>query len=216
MASSEVARRGIGLAVVLSLGGCVRASPVSPLDQSAAAAALTTLDGRPVNLPALLAGKDATVLSFFSTTCPCVARYQERTEALGLLAPDRLQVLYVSSNANEDRDSLERTHAERGLRLPLLVDWSGALASQLGARSTPTVVLLDRTGAVRFLGWQDNERLVGAPDREPYLERAISALLAEQPGAPTRSPTYGCPITRSLGAGVPACRVPPSPPEASP
>lgn len=209
MASSEL-RRWV-VAVAFAALGCVRAPPARPFALSTASAGVTTLDGRPVDVPALVASKDATVLSFFSTSCPCVARYQARTEALGARTPDRLQVLYVSSNANEDRDSLARAVAERGLKLPLLVDWSGALAAALGARSTPTVVLLDRTGSVRFVGWQDNERLPGEAGREPYLERAIAALLDGRADGPTRSPTYGCPITRSLGGRVAACRVPPAP-----
>lgn len=202
----------MAVGVLLSLG-CVRA-PTTSVRLSPdlqAAQGLTDLDGRPVDLPALVAAKDATVLSFFSTTCPCVLRYQARTEALGAQDPARVQVLYMSSNANEDAAGLRAAVLERGLRLPLVVDWKGTLAQALGARSTPTAVLLDRSGAVRFVGWQDNERLPGEPDREPYLERAIAGVLSGAADFAVSSPTYGCLITKTIGGHAAACRVPPSP-----
>jgi hypothetical protein len=144
------------------------------------------------------AGRDATVLVFWSGTCPCVRRYQERVDGLLDAYPAaRVRVVGVSSNAGEPYADVLRVASERQVRIPILRDEGGALARSLGARSTPTVVVLDASGAVRYLGWLDNERLPGDPGREPWLDRALQGVLDGKTSFASRSPTYGCAITRS-------------------
>ena len=93
------------------------------------------------------------------------------------------------------------------LDLPIYRDPGGRLAEAVGARSTPTVAVLDRRGELRFLGWLDNERLPGDPRREPWLERAVAGVL-EGTSFGARTPTYGCVITRSLFDPAPCHDVP--------
>jgi hypothetical protein len=78
-------------------------------------------------------------------------------------------------------------------------DEGGLLARALGARSTPTVVLMRRDGEVLFTGWLDNEHQPQEPGREPWLERALAGFAAHTSFS-SRSPTWGCSITRSLSA----------------
>jgi peroxiredoxin len=159
---------------------------------------LTSAEGATVTLDQLRAGHDATVLVFWSATCPCVRRYQERVDALLDAYPKaRLKVIAVSSNAGECFADALGAAKERGMRVPLYRDEGGRLAEAFGARSTPTVVLLDASGAMRFRGWIDNERQPGDSGREPWLDRAIVGLL-EGKSFESRSPVYGCRITKSL------------------
>lgn len=166
--------------------------------------------GAAVPVAELLGGREATVLVFWSAGCPCVRRYQARADALVDAWPAaRVQVLGVLSNAGEAPDAARAEAARRGVRLPLWYDPGGRLAAAVGARSTPTAVILDRDGAVRFLGWIDNERSPGEAGREAWLEEALTALL-EGDVTPRRRRTFGCPITRGLG-GEPrpsCCKVP--------
>lgn len=180
---------------------------------------LTGADGATVWLDALAAGREATVLVFWSAGCPCVRRYQARVDALAEAFPAaRVRVLGVASNAGEPFAESLAAAQERGVRIPLYRDEGGAVAEALGARSTPTVVLLDQQGEVRYRGWLDNERLPGEEGREPWLERALEGLLAGQTGFAARSPVYGCAITRSLfdpPAGSCCTAHLPSPPQES-
>ena len=148
-----------------------------------------------VTLDSLTKNADATVLVFWSAGCPCVRRYQGRVDALR--SRPNVQVLAISSNAGESFDEALRVANERGVQVPLYRDDTGAIAALVNARSTPTVAVLDRTGAVRFTGWLDNEREVGADDREPWLERALDGVLGGSSFA-ARTPTWGCTITRHL------------------
>lgn len=174
-------------------------------------------DGAPLHLQAddgarsplleLARERDATVLVFWSGSCPCVRRYQARVDALLERYPqDRVRVLGVASNAGESLEDVRRVARERGVRVPILRDEGGEIARALGVKSTPTVVVLDRRGDVRFVGWIDNERAPGEPGREPWLERALDALLAGRADFQARTPTWGCTITRSIfGAPKGAC-----------
>jgi len=156
-------------------------------------------DGRRVTLEELRGGRDATVLVFWSAGCPCVRRYQERVDALLETYPkDRVQVVALVSNAGETLAEDLKTAVERGVRVPIYRDEGGRVARAMGARSTPTVVVLDKKGDVRFLGWLDNERLPGVEGREPWLDLALTGVLAGRNDFKKKTPTYGCIITRSL------------------
>jgi Redoxin len=168
----------------------------SPLE---AGRGLRTLEGAPYDLEAAVRDSRATVLVFWSAGCPCVLRYQQRVEDLrARYGPQGVAVLGVSSNAGEGPEQVKRTLESRGVSLKVVRDPGGKLAEAIGARSTPTVAVLDSRGEVAFLGWIDNEREPGAENREPYVERALDALLAGKRGFMKRSPVYGCRITRKL------------------
>jgi peroxiredoxin len=166
--------------------------------------AVTAADGTTVPLEELRAGREATVVVFWSASCPCVRRYQQRVDDLLDRYPAaRLRVVGVSSNVGEAFADTLRVARERGVRIPIYRDDGARVAEALGARSTPTVVVLDARGEIRFRGWIDDERLPGDPGREPWLDRALEGILAGRAGFSARTPVYGCPITRSLFGPAP-------------
>lgn len=185
------------IAFVLLLAGCASVTPTRTTSPT-----LRAEDGVETTLATLTSAHEATVLVFWSSGCPCVRRYQDRVDALAQRYGSRdVQILAVSSNAGEPFEQALAVARERGVRVPLLRDEGGEVARLVGARSTPTVAVLDRTGATRFVGWVDNEREPGVEGREPWLEQAIDGLLNGAPFA-KRSPTWGCTITRSLTASA--------------
>jgi len=177
--------------------GC--ASQESAKRKQADEVTLLTSEGKHVPLREIWRDHRATVLIFWSANCPCVRRYQDRVETLlEQYQAKGVAVLGVSSNADETFAEVQRAASGRGLRLPIVRDEDGLLAQALGVRSTPTVVLLDERGQARFVGWLDNERTPGEPDREPWLELALQGVLENQSGFATRTPVYGCTIARRL------------------
>ena len=172
--------------------------------------ALVAGDGTATTIHDRCQGRDATVLVFWSASCPCVRRYQQRIDALLDDYPAaRVCVLGVSSNAGDQLTDVLRVADQRGVRIPILRDEGGRVADALGVRSTPTVVVLDAAGEVRYLGWIDNERLPGESGREAWLERALHGVLERRDAFAHRSPTYGCAITRSLlgSQSSPCCSI---------
>ncbi len=197
--SLPIHRRPLETLAILRAAAC--AAPAPPLRPGGPALALVSGGGETVTLDELRRGRDAAVLVFWSAGCPCVRRYQERVDALLDAWPaGRVRVLGVSSNAGEPFDEVLRAARERGVRLPIYRDEGGRVAEALGARSTPTIAVLDAAGELRFLGWLDNERLPGDPGHEPWLDRALQGLLDGRTRFSARTPTWGCVITRSLFA----------------
>jgi len=160
---------------------------------------LLTGEGNALPLSEIWRGHRATVLIFWSANCPCVRRYQDRVETLlGQYQAKGVAVFGVSSNADETFAEVRRAASARGIRLPIVRDENGLLAQALGVHSTPTVVMLDERGETRFVGWFDNERTPGEPDREPWLELALQGVLENRSDFATRSPVFGCTIARRL------------------
>ncbi len=204
MASSDLRPRSAALltAALLTL-------TATPAPAGAPVLHLHSTRGELATLPQLLARADATVFVFWSAGCPCVRRYQGRVDALAEAWASRgVAFVEVSSNADETLDTLRAAETARGLRRPLWRDEHGALAQHLGARSTPTVVLVRRDGVVLFRGWFDNERLPGEADRKPWLEDALAGF---RDGArfAASSRTWGCRITRALAEPAADCHAPP-------
>lgn len=182
-----------------------------PSARALATVQLQHLDGEPFRLASTLRSHRLTVLVWWATRCPCVRRYAARVEDLRRRYADRgVALIAVASNADDSAKTLKPHAASLGLGGPVVLDPGGRLAALFGVRTTPTTLVLDRRGRVRFFGWIDNERQPGRSGRVPYAAQAIDALLAgERPSCP-RTPVYGCMITRRLGEITP-CHQPASP-----
>ncbi|MBL8921400.1 MAG: redoxin family protein [Myxococcaceae bacterium] len=204
MATSEALATSRALLLSAAvLAGCAGTSGATRTAESSAVVLRAPVGAESTTLAALTSSRQATVLVFWSSGCPCVRRYQARVEAFAERYASRdVQVLAVSSNAGEPFEEALSVARERGVRVPLLRDDGGEVAKLVGARSTPTVALLDRSGAVRFVGWLDNEREPGVEGREAWLEQAVEGVLGGGSFA-KRTPTWGCPITRSLSSVEP-------------
>jgi hypothetical protein len=212
MASSEPRLLAPLAAALLALSSCATSSAASAAGTPAMnGLPLVPTSGAPATVGELLSRADATVFVFWSAGCPCVRRYQGRVDALAAeWAPKGVAFVEVSSNAGETLASLQVAARERALARPVWRDEGGHLAKELGARSTPTMVLLRRDGRVLYRGWLDNERLPGEAGREAWLEAALTGFRTGTSFA-TKSPTWGCTITRSLSAPeAPACHAPSS------
>lgn len=197
--------------VALVALGCANANSSSIRAVTSQQLWLRTDEQSRVNLQQLWSAHRATVLVFWSSQCPCVRRYQARVDALAAEYPaDQVLVIGISSNADESLKEGLLVAKQRGVRIPILRDEDGRVARAVEARSTPTAVLIDQRGTIRYRGWIDNERLPGDPEREPWLELAIQGVLHERNDFAARSPIYGCSITRSLLASNadPCCQQP--------
>jgi len=161
------------------------------------------------DLTGTVASHDATVLVWYGTTCPCVVRYQSRVEdLLTRYSARNVAVVGISSNSDDSAAKLEAHLAKHAVKYPVVVDPRGRLARLLQAETTPTVVLLDRQGRVRYRGWIDNERRLGQSGRKPWLENALKAVLGNTEVARVKTSPRGCAITRSLSSACGRCSVP--------
>ena len=159
------------LALACALAGCAHAdSLASPGGRPATGFALD-LSGRRVALESMR-GK-VVLLDFFATWCePCKGGLPVSQALVEKHAARGLAGWAVSL---DDQLALVGPFvAGLGLRLPALFDEQGRLADELGVEKLPTVVVLDRQGAVRFLHY-------GASDADgAQVAGAVEQLLREK------------------------------------
>lgn len=201
MAISNIYRAVLATVILACfLGACQTPQlPHVNLLQSQESFEITALDGSLVSLSNTIQNHDATVIIWWSSQCPCVRRYQSRMESLYNTYPkDRVAVIALSSNANETPAMIQNVAKERGFTLPVFIDKRARLANAFSIRTTPTVVIIDRQGNLRFRGWIDNEHRETEAGHIPYLKNAINAILNNQSLAHDQSPAFGCMITKSM------------------
>jgi peroxiredoxin len=142
-------------------------------------------------------GGKIVVLEFWSFKCAVSLAYVDRMEALTAAYRDRGVVfLAVDSNENESPLEVRRNAENLHVSIPVLMDQDARLADSLGATHTPSLVILDRSGIIRYRGAIDNNKRTNESGRIPYAEETIEAMLTgkEIPQAETR--VFGCSIRR--------------------
>jgi thiol-disulfide isomerase/thioredoxin len=131
----------VGLGGVV-LGACRRdRSPVLPIDPVSGTVALA--DGP--TFSALTSGR-VTVIDFWATWCePCRTSIPKVIDFAGRQPAD---VVVVGVHVGEGYENALRFAAEAGIGYPLYADPDYSLSGKLGASRVPTIVVLDRGGAV--------------------------------------------------------------------
>lgn len=169
--------------------------------QPAPAFTLPDLDGRKVSLSDY-AGHTV-VLEWFNPGCPFV-RYAHGDGPLETL-PQKwigqgVTWLAINSGAPGKQgtgvDTNKAAVGEFGMSYPVLLDESGTTGRAYGARSTPTMVVIDGKGVVAYLGALDNAPL-GKPEGGTFrglLDAALTDLSAGRAVATPSSQAYGCSV----------------------
>jgi len=137
------------------------------------------------------------ILEFWSFKCPVALAYNERLAALQSKYRDRgVAFLAIASNKNESPIEVRRNRENLKLAFPVLLDRDGAMSDRLGATHTPSIVILDGAGMLRYRGAIDNNKHEGEKGRIPYAEEALDALLAGRPVPHPETEVFGCSIRR--------------------
>lgn len=164
---------------------------------SASGFTLCDVDGQVVSL-ASLKGK-TTVLVFWSARGPVSAKYCRRVLQLGnhYADDDRVAVLTIDPTLTDlDPNALNEVRVFKnviGQRFPLLVDVGGNVARQYGVQVTPTAVVIDARGQIRYRGaFDDNED--EAAVRSTYCTDALASILEDRPVPMVFTQAFGRPI----------------------
>ncbi len=133
----------------------------------------------------------ATVVIFISTVCPISNDYHDRFEKLHEEFGGRgVRFLFVYSNYNESDAEVRRHAAESRFGFPVYRDHGQRLAGELEAMVTPTAVVLDRAGVIRYRGAVD-DALNPARVKSAYLARAIEAVMDGRDPSPGETKAEG-------------------------
>jgi len=157
---------------------------------------LLDTEGRVHALPLTGSATRATVLFFTSVECPLANRYADRVKSLHQLYRDRGTSCYaLYSHALETPAEVRRHAAETQYGFPALLDPEQLAAERFGVKHTPTVVILDAAGKVRYRGAVDDHKSLELVKRQ-HARLALDELLAGKQVSLDATPTTGCLIQR--------------------
>lgn len=152
---------------------------------------------------ASLQGSQGTVVVFWSNQCPWVEKYADRLAALVNDFSGR-GVGFVLINSNDPsaypQESAQQS-AQRASGYPsalaYLSDSDSDVASAFGAQRTPHVFVFDANDMLVYVGTIDDSPGDAGNVTEPYLRRALDALVAGNSIPVPRTKAFGCTIKYS-------------------
>lgn len=140
---------------------------------------------------------EAIVLVFTCNHCPVAVACEDRIIELQRDYKDKkVQVIAVNVNNTEaDKlDKMKERAEQKGFNFPYLYDPSQKIAKDYGARVTPDVVLLDKSGNVVYTGLIDDAPLEPGGVTKKYLRDAIDSVLAGKTPEVAETKAQGCGI----------------------
>lgn len=148
----------------------------------------------PVRLSEL---RGSVVVAYFSSIrCPVSNQYEERIAQLAERYGQSGRVKFVAIHSGADAQSPAEVAVQSSvarLNFPQLLDVDGSVAAAYAATQTPTFVVIDRSGDVRYRGALDDSRTIDRVTQR-YLENAIADVLAGRTVRQQSSEVEGCAI----------------------
>jgi mono/diheme cytochrome c family protein len=115
--------------------------------------------------------------------------------------------LYVNASPQDGRDAARDEVATYGFEAPYVLDPVGDIAGPLQLRVSSEVVVIDRSGTLRYRGAVDDQHGIDfalAAPRQQYLRTALDAVLDRRPVQTAKTEASGCLFPEPRTAVVPA------------
>jgi len=137
------------------------------------------------------------VLEWTNPECPFVQRHYKAQTMTHLAHQYKDKgVVWLAINSNSgDTTAVNRHWAEQNhLAYPILEDSKGVVGKAYGAKSTPTMAVIDKDGKLVYKGGIDNDPDGDKSDRVNYVQKALDEILTGR--------SVSEPVTKSYGCGV--------------
>lgn len=121
------------------------------------------------------------VVLFWSARCPVCRRYGPVLKALAKDYEGRARLAVVFPNATETEADVRTWLDATGPTGALALDRRREAASELGAAVTPTALVFDAAGALKYRGPIDDDRRARRRDTTDLLRLALDAVIAGKP-----------------------------------
>ena len=194
-----LAAAAVALAVVAVAGMAARQAATAEQAKAepgkAPAFTLEDVDGKRVSLSDF-AGK-VVVLEWANPGCPIWLRVHKAGtfKALAEKYKDKGVVwLAINSTHTSDREKNRKFAEAEGLPYPYLDDHAGDVGRAYGARATPHMFIIDKTGALAYQGAIDDDPSGKKEKRVNYVDQALSELLADKAISVPKTEPYGCSV----------------------
>ncbi len=159
------------------------------------------VDGAPVDVRALAAGKRGMMIAFICNHCPYVVHIRSELVRAAHEAIDR-GFAVVAINANDAEtypqdgpDAMGKLASSEKWRFPFLFDAAQDVARSLQAQCTPEFYVFDAEGKLAYRGQFDDSRpSSGKPVTGSDVRQALEAIAAGHEPSAEQKPSVGCSI----------------------
>ncbi len=161
------------------------APPFTLRDQSGAPVSLSDFKGKVV------------VLEWFNPDCPFVQRHYKAGTMTNLAAKyggDGVVWLAINSTSSADASVNRAFMAAHNAPYPALDDHDGQVAREYGARTTPDMFVIDRSGVLVYAGAIDDDPRGDKAEPVNYVRQALDEVLAGKAVATPEVKPYGCSV----------------------
>ncbi len=146
------------------------------------------------------------VLEWFNHDCPFVVKHygSGNMQALQKKYTESGVIWLAINSGSKESGSYkdpETTNARslehKALPTAVLIDDTGKVGKEYGAKTTPHMYVVDATGTLRYQGAIDSTPSADAEDiakSENYVSKALDAIVAGQEVATTVTKAYGCSV----------------------
>ncbi len=142
-------RKWFGLLVVVFLALPALASAVS-VGQAAPEFSLKTMDGSDFSVKGASENKPV-MMVFWATWCPvCREEIPGVREVYARFAPKGLRVIAVNVGVNDSVKRMEKYVGRYDIPYPVAFDRGSKVTRRFGVQGTPTVIIVDAKGIVRY------------------------------------------------------------------
>jgi peroxiredoxin len=127
--------------------------------------------------------------------CPYVVAWEDRLNALARDYAGRIALVAINSNHHlgDSFEDMKRRAEEKSFAFPFLRDESQEVARAYSAARTPEVFLFDREHRLAYHGAPDSN-YADPEHADPWLRRAMDAVLADEPPPVAETPPVGCTV----------------------
>jgi peroxiredoxin len=134
--------------------------------------------------------KKPVVLVFMAYTCPATWSYEGRLGKLVEEFGKDVAFIGVRCNGSENNEAMRKYIESKNFTFPVVLDRKGQLSAYFDVKVTPTFILIDKAGKMRYWGNLDDnseEKSV----KNTYLKSAIQAVLNDKAVATKRTQVFG-------------------------
>jgi peroxiredoxin len=189
-----------GLALGLAVAGPATAA-VNPGDQ-APDFTLTDTEGRTHTLSEYLAAGHTVVLEWFNPDCPFIVKHHEHHRTMNQTYAEFVDqgVVWLAINSGapgKQGHGLEHNRKARAdfeMPMPVLIDESGTVGKQYGAKTTPHMFVITADGTVVYDGAIDSDRSPHELGATNHVAEALTAVFASEAVPTSRTRPYGCSV----------------------
>lgn len=183
------------VAMFVSRGLAEEKSGVAKIGALAPQFSLPDQNGKTVSLSDF-AGK-IVVLEWWNNECPIVQRHY-RNNAMNDLAAKYAarDVVWVAINSTHGKTNDDNKAAGSAMKMdrPILNDSSGEVGHAYGATNTPGMYVIDKNGALAYMGAIDDDPRGSTSSPKNYVVQALDELLTGQSVSEPQTKQYGCTV----------------------